>query len=240
MMLYSSTAVSTIVNRVMFPYYSRVQTDIGKFREAYLRSSAAIAILAFPMMLGIAALSEEIVVVVFNPDWRDAVSAPLSILALAGMVQSVLFANGSVFQAAGRTDRMFLFGAITAVLSLTGFFVGLRWGVTGVAAGYLAANILLLAPGFALSLPLIETSVGSLLKRLAPPLAAAVGMATIVYVAKSFISESNVYLRFGALVGVGVASYAALARFICSAGIEDLRRAIRGEDKSTTGEGEGE
>ncbi|MBD3409530.1 MAG: oligosaccharide flippase family protein [Ignavibacteriales bacterium] len=228
MMLYSSTTISTIVNRVMFPYYSRVQTEIEKFRDAYLRSSGAIALLAFPMMLGIATISEEIVVVVFNPEWREAVSAPLAILALAGLVQSILFANGSVFQAAGRTDRMFLFGAITAVFSLAGFFIGLPWGVVGVATGYLVANVLLLAPGLALSLPLISTPFTALLRRLAPSFFAATGMVAVVLLLKSAMADVNVYLRFVALVLGGGVVYAALAWAFGRSQIEDLLQAIRG------------
>lgn len=123
---------------------------------------------------------------------------------------------------------MLIFGAITAALAFAGFIIGLPWGVEGVAFGYFVANALLIPPGLALSLPLIGLRVATLLKRLALPLLAALLMAGAVLGARAAISDVDPYVRFAALVGVGVVSYAGAAFLFCRRELYDLLKVAKG------------
>lgn len=159
-MLYPLQNVSLVVSRVLFPIYSKIQNDNERFRKIYTKVANAISFLTFPLMIGVFALSDIFAVTFFNDKWDTALLALLlMILAPVGLIQSIATTTGSIYQAKGKTDWMFRWGVISGVIYVTGFFIGLNWGVIGVAVSYLIASIILLYPVFAIPFKLIELKV---------------------------------------------------------------------------------
>ena len=70
LMLYPLQAISAVIGRVMFPLYSRMQDDLEKFRNIYLSIAWAIALVSFPMMLGLMVVAEPLVLIVFGKQWE--------------------------------------------------------------------------------------------------------------------------------------------------------------------------
>ena len=111
-------------------------------------------------MLGIVAVSENFVMVVFGAKWEP-VTTLILILAPLGLLQSIYTPAGIIFQVKGRTDWWFRWGAFTGVLFITAFWIGLKWGLIGVALAYLIVNIITFYPGLAIPFKLIELKVSN-------------------------------------------------------------------------------
>ena len=124
--------VSQVVGRVMFPAMARMQSDHRRVRRVYLDAVSAIALVAFPLMTGLAAASPELVPGVLGSRWSGAVVL-LQILAVAGVPQSVGLTVGWIYQSQGRTDVMLRWGVGATALALLAFAIGVRWGAVGVA-----------------------------------------------------------------------------------------------------------
>jgi Domain of unknown function (DUF2172)/Domain of unknown function (DUF4910)/Polysaccharide biosynthesis protein len=62
-------AISSVIDQVTFPAFSRRQDDNGALRSGFTRSAAVIALIAFPLMAGAAAVATPMVAVVFGPKW---------------------------------------------------------------------------------------------------------------------------------------------------------------------------
>lgn len=168
-MLTPVQVVSNIVNRVMFPAYSQIQDDTPRFRRIYIRAAGAIALISFPLMLGIMVVNYPLIITIFGSKWLP-VSQILLILAPVGMAQSIATTVGVIYQAKGRTDWMFRWGMFAGFVRMVAFIIGLRWGLIGVALGYAISSIILIYPGFAIPLSLIDMKVNVLFKALWKPL----------------------------------------------------------------------
>ncbi|MBE9490604.1 MAG: MOP flippase family protein, partial [Bacteroidetes bacterium] len=155
-MLYPLQNISLVVSRVLFPIYSKIQNDNERFRKIYSKVANAISFLTFPLMIGVFALSDLFAVTFFNNKWDTALlTILLMILAPVGLIQSIATTTGSIYQAKGKTNWMFRWGVISGIIYVTGFFIGLNWGVIGVAVSYLISSIILLYHVFAIPFKLI-------------------------------------------------------------------------------------
>lgn len=154
-MLYPIQSISAVVGRVMFPVYSQIQEDEPRFRRIYLRVVGTIALITFPMMIGLWGLAHQFLLAVLGARWEPVILL-LLILAPVGLMQSIVTTVGTIYQAKGRSDLLFRVGVITGSLTILAFVIGLRWGIVGVAAAYAIATVVCLFPNFVIPFRLIE------------------------------------------------------------------------------------
>jgi len=167
-MLYPLQNISSVIGRVMFPVFSRIQNDAAIFRSAYLKVASAIALITFPMMIGLWVVAEPFVLTVFGLTWSPVILL-LMILAPVGLAQSIGTTVGTIYQAKGRTDWMLRWGVVAGLLVILSFVIGLQWGIVGVATAYAVVSVILIYPGFAIPFKLINMPVRDLLSVLARP-----------------------------------------------------------------------
>jgi lipopolysaccharide exporter len=161
------TAVSTVVNEVAFPAFSRRQNDHAALRSAFVRSSRVVALVTFPAMIGLAVLADPAVNVVFGSQWLDLIPV-IWLLAPIAAVQSMTVNSTQMLLAKGRSDWAFRWGVVYCLVLTVLELLGVRWGLVGVAAAY-AAGILLLTPfALALAFRTIEMRLRDYLRELLP------------------------------------------------------------------------
>jgi len=178
-MLYPLENVSRVIVRVLFPAFSSVKHDNVRFKNGYLKAISFIALVTFPLMAGLFAVSENFVDLVFGDKW-EGMATLLMILAPIGMMQSIVTTVGSIYTAKGTTSLMFKIGAANAVVSVISFIVGLPFGVNGVAIAYGLASILMLYPNLKYAWDQINLSVIEGLKSVSPYFLFAISMAGAV------------------------------------------------------------
>jgi PST family polysaccharide transporter len=139
-MLFPLSRVSRVLSRVMFPSLSMIQGDRPLIRRMFLKMTRAIALVTFPVMLGVAASAGNFTAVVFGPQWGEMVPI-LRILAVVGMVQSVTALIGNIYMSQNETGlRLRVILPIQAAQVL-GIVLGLKWGILGVSIGYAVATL---------------------------------------------------------------------------------------------------
>jgi PST family polysaccharide transporter len=137
LMLMPVSQITSVVSHVLFPALSHIQDDLPRFREVLLKSHRMIALVSFPVGVGLLALAEPLVLTFFGQKWRDVISL-LRILAINGAGRS-LSTQELVFNSLGRTDLTFKVGGVTSVVLMLSFLIGLPWGAKGVALSYTLA-----------------------------------------------------------------------------------------------------
>lgn len=134
LMLLPLTHLGGATNAVLFPALAEVQHDRGRVLRGYLLAVQFTALVAAPVMTGIAIAAPHMVPALYGPNWEGMV-APLQVLCAAGLFRSIYHLAGAVTSASGRlgeeTRRQFVYAALVAA----GGVLGTRWGVTGVAIG---------------------------------------------------------------------------------------------------------
>jgi O-antigen/teichoic acid export membrane protein len=121
-------------NQLVFPAYAKLQNDPERFRRAYLRSLRFITTVSVPIGLGLAAVSDDFVRLVYGAKW-SAAAPVLSIMALMGLVLSVTATMGEVLKATNRPGLFFRLSLLEAVLVVILVLSLYRFGIAAVAAG---------------------------------------------------------------------------------------------------------
>jgi O-antigen/teichoic acid export membrane protein len=176
LLLYPIQGVSAVVSRVAFPIYARIQTDHARMRNAHVKITGAVAMVMFPTMVGMVLVCQPMVVSLLGPKWLPMVPL-IGIFALVGMLHCIVTTVGPIFQATGRTDLMFRWGVLVAVVMTTAFAVGLQWGILGVACAYAIASLVVAVPGLHIAFYQIGLRVKDLGRYLLPALRATGAMA---------------------------------------------------------------
>ncbi|MDQ2913772.1 MAG: MOP flippase family protein [Chloroflexota bacterium] len=206
LLLFPLQNLTYVVNRVTFPAYASIQDDNARLANAYMRVVRATATLSFPIMLGLLATCDVFVRTVYGERWSPAIPI-VAILAPVGLFQSFVALNGSIYQSKGRADLQFRIGIIASTVVIGSFFIGLRWGILGIAAAYAVTTFCVLGyPLMVISLSLIDLRVRDFLNAIRRPFAASLcmlaGLGAIRLAFPDLVFGSGMALPLLVLVGV--------------------------------------
>ena len=194
------------LNEVAFSAYARMQDDRAGLARAFLRGVRIIMLAALPFYFGLAAVAAPLVLTVLGPKWAEMIPV-VHLLAFAMPFMTLQVLYGPACDACGRPGVGVVNGAIGAGLLATAFLIGVHWGATGLALAWVCAYPLYLAFGTWRSLPVIGARPGELGAAIAPPLLAAIAMASIVTLIDHALPPLPPAPRLAILVVVGAAAY---------------------------------
>ena len=222
------TEITGVINRVAFPSYANVQSDMHALRVGYRRTLQLTGALAFPAAVGAAVVAPVFVPVVLGEGWSEAVPV-MQVLALTTLFHTVGASAAPLFQALDRPDlhTKIQFGVLV-VLGVSIVPLIEAYGIVGAGLA-VVLSVALTAPVRAyVAAGLLE---GRLLKQvapLAPPAAATAAMAAVVVPLSGMVPVSVVGLV--ALIATGVVVYAAatLALHAAGVGVVGLARELLG------------
>lgn len=207
LMFYPIQAISHVIGRVMFPTYSQFQDDNSRFGRTFLQVAGAIALVTFPMMLGLMAVSELFVTTIFGAQWQPVIILVL-ILAPVGLVQSISTTAGEIFNAKGRADWLLRWSIFSGSLCILSFIIGLRWGLIGVAVAYGMVEIILTYPWFKLSFKLINLQISRLVDVLWQPLISSILMFVVLRAILMIMPEHHdSWLALGLILTFALIAY---------------------------------
>ena len=208
-MLFPLQAVGQTLGRVLFPAFAAMQSDHARFRQAYLRASAAIAFFAFPLMAGATVLAPELIAVFLGPHWGPVVP----VLRDSGAYWHVAVADRDyrqIYLATGSTRAMFRWGTLFSAVLVVGFVAGLPWGIMGVAAIYAVLSVLLMIPSLAIPFRLIGLPLAALWKSIQLIVVVTAAMAAVVVALRwvlMFQLKAPPPATFGICIVMGAAFY---------------------------------
>jgi len=167
-------------------------------------------VLALPAAAGLALIAGQFVPVVLGPKWVGAI-VPLRLLALYGGVRSIDTVTPQVLIYTGNSRQSMWYSVIAACVMPVLFVVGTRWGVGGVAAVWIVAYPLVVAPQYRLAFRVLEMPAGQYFKTLWPAVSSTAIMVLAVGIVLAALPQTLApVIRLGAEVVVGVAVYAGM------------------------------
>lgn len=228
LMLLPLRQVTKSLTRVMFPTLSAIQDDIEKVKRVYLQATRAIALVTFPMMVGLMVAAEPFVLAIYGEKWREVVPI-IRVLCLTGMQQSVGITVAWIFNSQGRTDTRLRLGIYDFIVTTAAFVVGLRLGgVMGLAIAYVTVSYtLLLYPWWAIAGRLIHMRFFEMVLNLTPILFCAGAMGAAVWLAELHVPAGwPAAARLLVLVATGVAVYGAAVHFLQLRAYTEIRALV--------------
>jgi len=167
LMLMPLTQVSRVVGRVMFPALSAIQDDKARVKGIYLKAISVIGLITFPMMTGLFAVSDHFILALLGDKWAEVIPI-LKIFCWVGLIQSISTTVGWIYTSQGRTGLFFTIGFVSMLILSLAFFIGVRWGVIGVAWSYGIANLVLWYPIWGIPGRFINLSFSEMMRSLSP------------------------------------------------------------------------
>ena len=127
-------SVNTIVNKVMSPVFSKMQHEIDNLRNSYCVTLSKLTSLTFAALSVIAALSVQIITVLYGDAYQEA-GLLTSLLACVAMGTAVGNPVSSIIVASGRTDLTFKYVLIRLLYTAPCIYVFSHYSIYVLAIG---------------------------------------------------------------------------------------------------------
>ena len=132
------------LNEVAFPAYSRLQDDPSAFSYSFLKAARLVMLIAFPLYIGMAVTAGPLVATVLGQKWLG-MTPFIVIFAMAMPLMTLQILFSPAINAIGKPRISAEISAFGALVMPIAFLIGVRFGATGLAWGWVAAYPLLLA-----------------------------------------------------------------------------------------------
>ena len=202
-----ATEVSTLVSKVIPGIFSSVQNSPATLRRYCLLITEAVSYATLPMSIGLLLTADDFVLLVLGAKW-EAVVGPLRILCAYMAFNTSQMAIAHVLLWTGRFRANMWLNIFAAVVLPLCFYVGVHWGVAGVAWAWAIGFPLSALPSFVLMLRILELKAWEYFSALRPAAVACLAMVAAVVLTRQGLPEGWPHSwRIGAQAGLGALVY---------------------------------
>jgi O-antigen/teichoic acid export membrane protein len=206
---FPNSVLGYVVSRVMFPVYAILQNDVPALRRAYVQTLQRIAIVAFPVAIGIIVAARPIVLALLGEKWLAAIG-PLRILGAYGCLKSLISPSNEVFKGIGRPGFGPMFSVPHLALAVPVLYFAIKaFGLNGAALGILILMAVVGLPAFFVAMRLVGLGPAELTRALAIPALCAGCLAAALGILLRFTTSMAPGIALLVLVVAGGAVYAA-------------------------------
>jgi len=152
--------VSTVV-------FAQIRSSAERLTRGYLRASATLYILVVPIMVGVAVGAPRVIPLLFGSQWEPSV-APSQALAIAGIFTLGASLDNGLFFGTGKPGRWLAYAVVVDVLTVGTTLFAVRFGLFGIALGFVVVAVLATIARVFLVARLLSTSILGIAKSFAP------------------------------------------------------------------------
>lgn len=204
----ASTNLSKVVAKVLFPMFSKLQTDPPQLRAEYVRGVRLVMAVVVPISVAIVVLAHDIVTALYGAKWAAA-AVPLQILSIFGCFQALWVLNGYLYNAIGKPHIDFYMNTSRLVLVLGLLYpLTVSYGLAGASAAVAIPMAMQFAAGVYLSRNVIGVSIMATVRPLSVSLAQGAVLAAMLIAVKSVV-VSDTIPGLVLLMGVGASVWLA-------------------------------
>lgn len=205
--------LTSVMNRVAFPVFSRLQEDPERLRRAFYEATQLTSLVTFPAFFGLAALADDVLPFAFGPKWVDSVPV-MQVLAFVGILQSLTHFNGSLIKGAGKPAWRLGIASVQAAVNVAAVWFGVRYGITGVAVAITLAGFALYPLGFFAVRRLTRIEPLRYARQFVAPLLASALCVAVALGVRAAALDLPAAPRIALAAGAGAAAYALGLRLV--------------------------
>jgi len=137
-----TASVTHVVSQIAFPAYAKLQDDLPKLREGYLKVMRLVVFLSAPIAGGIFMLIPEFVQIFLGTKWAPII-LPVRILCILGFLRSIASTVGPVFYGIGRPDLEFKLACFNlTLLGILMYPFTVSMGIIGTSIAFSSVSII--------------------------------------------------------------------------------------------------
>lgn len=220
--------IAALVGGVTPGVFSAVQRDLPAFRRYFLSITEALATCTMPLAVGLTIVAADFVQVVVGEKWAGAVF-PLRVLALLGALRSLTALPTQVMVATGNPHLARRCSLIAGVVLPICFLIGTRWGLAGVAVGWLVGfPILVVSFDYRYTFQLLDLRAREYFAALRPAITSSLVMAAAVSLLGWLLGDhTEPKIRLAAQVAAGAVAYFAVISIAHADRVRAFRTVMR-------------
>lgn len=123
-----SQQLNNIIGKVSYPILSIIQNDKERLKQNYKVLIRTTMYITFILMIGMASVSESLVLVLIGEQWRDSI-VYLQMLCFVGMMFPLHSLNLNMLQVQGRSDLFLKLEIIKKIIAIPTIVIGVFWGI---------------------------------------------------------------------------------------------------------------
>lgn len=198
--------VTGLATAVTPAYLAAVRDDLESLRRYLLEPTRAIALIAFPLLAGLAIVAPDAVGLVLGHKW-DATVVPLQILAVYGCVRSLTPLLPPFLIMTGESSFLMGNSVAYALVMPVSFYVGTSWGLTGVALAWVAAYPVVTIPMYQRVLKTLALPAREYLATIRPAAVCTGVMAVAALAFRTISDDWAPSIRLAGTIGAGGVVY---------------------------------
>jgi len=203
--------LSSSIGRVTYPVFSSIQNDKNRLRDGVRKTLSMMAILTFPLMIGLMVVAKPLVIILIGDRWLPSVPY-LQLLCIVGLLYPLHAINLNVLKAQGRSDLFLKLEVIKKFNALIAILVTYRWGITAMIIGQIVTSIIAYYLNSYFTEKLLNYPLSKQIKDVMPALIIASTMGIAIY-GLVFAQLSNNYILLILQVILGAFIYLSLCYF---------------------------
>lgn len=197
---YPSSNIVSVISRAIYPIQCSQQNDTEKLSSSFHKYLRMECYIIFPLMIGLAALSEPLINILLTEKWLPA--APLlAILSIAYMWDPVMALNNQILKVKGRSDYFLQAEIIKKIIAFAILFITLPLGVKALCLGVILYSIMDIIIIIFYVKKVIRTSYFKQIKELIPIFILSATMGIIVYFITLLFNNNFTALILGFFIG---------------------------------------
>ncbi len=208
--------ISSLVNQITFPAFSKVQGDHARLKNAFIKTLSHVSIISMPVAFGILAVAENLVVVVCGRKWLPAVPL-IKILVFYGMSLSISSLAGPIFKAMGKPNVMLYTSILHHLIKISLLFLLIGYGAVGICYAVVIPLFVSSLIAFALVANYLKLTTTELVRPIAASVVCSVAMFWAIKIFEASI-KANAALPLNTLllssITFGIGAYLVAAFFI--------------------------
>ncbi|EIM06128.1 O-antigen repeat-containing transporter [Planococcus antarcticus DSM 14505] len=214
---FSDVATQTLtatIQRVTYPVLSGIQDQEERLKQSFKKVIKLSGFLIFPVMIGIAAVAEPLIYLIFGEKWMTMVPY-FQLLCIAGMLYPIHALNLNILQVKGRSDLFLYLEIIKTIIPTTMIFIviWMDWSIIMLVATIVLDSHISLFINIYFSGREISYSVKEQVRDLLPIYAISFGMGAVVYGIGRLLPFSEL-LTLLLQIGIGLVLYVGICRLL--------------------------
>ena len=132
---------TSVFNRVVFPVFTAIKDDKARLLNAIRKSLKTIVFIMYPVIFGLMAVSDQLIVVLFTEKWISA-SIYFKLLLITGIFYIFQVINGEILKTKGKSNLVLKLEIITKLVWILSIVITFRWGIEAIIFGQIVTSAL--------------------------------------------------------------------------------------------------
>lgn len=172
----------TVISRVFFPVFSKIQDDKRRTSYAYLKAIGVTGYLTIPMLLFLVIIARPFITLILTDKWSDSILL-LQILALGGFLNPIHNTAISIILATGDAKAVLVIDTLKFLLMATFLVLSYKYGLLAITISVALHGLVASFGVIIYSSKIYKISVRELIKELFNPLFASILSTVVTFIA---------------------------------------------------------